>query len=543
MSSNDLTSIPIIDIFAGPGGLGEGFSAFKKEEGAFRIKLSIEKDYIAHQTLKLRSFFRQFPASNVPEDYYNFVKGRISIERLYENWPEEAMAAEAESWCGTLGDPDEKDKNAISDSEVDARINGVLQGNSNWVLIGGPPCQAYSIAGRSRRQETLLDETKDKRVGLYKQYLRILAVHNPAVFVMENVKGILSARTGEDSVFSNILRDLSDPARSYFSDKDKSGKPMTICPGYKIYSLTNSPKNDVFNNLLYKETDFTIKAEEYGIPQARHRVILLGVRNDIFVRPSLLTPSDEVPISHVLNGLPRLRSGLSKGIDSFEEWKRLITSMLDMEFSDKVLATEIQNIVKDLENPFFGTGGNYLETSNISIQHQPKWFLDSHLKGVLNHSSKSHMSSDIHRYLFVAAYGKIKNISPQLDKFPKSLLPSHLNVQQGIEGRKFSDRFRVQLWNKPSKTITSHISKDGHYYIHPDPTQCRSLSVREAARIQTFPDNYFFCGQKTAQFHQVGNAVPPYLAYQIAAVVYEVLNKSTRTNVNNLQSFSVSNSI
>lgn len=524
MSNNDLTSIPIIDIFAGPGGLGEGFSAFKKTEGAFRIKLSIEKDNVAHQTLRLRSFFRQFPVGQAPEDYYDFVKGKISIDQLYENWPEEAHAANTEAWCGTLGDPDERDKNAVSDDEVDARIRRVLQNSTNWVLIGGPPCQAYSIAGRSRRQETLLDEKKDKRVGLYKQYLRILAVHSPAVFVMENVKGILSARTDENSVFSNILRDLSDPSHSYFSSEHQSEKPLAVCPGYKIYSLTTSPQSDVFNNLFYKETDFTIRAEEYGVPQARHRVILLGVRNDIFSSPRLLKPSEQIPISQVLDGLPKLRSGLSKGVNTFDEWKRIISDSIDFEFNDQALTNEVRDIIKNIENPHFETGGNYLEYSNVSIKYQPEWFLDSRLHGVLNHSSKSHMESDIHRYLFVATYGKLKNISPQLDKFPKSLLPSHVNVQQGIDGRKFSDRFRVQLWNKPSKTITSHISKDGHYYIHPDPAQCRSLSVREAARIQTFPDNYFFCGQKTAQFHQVGNAVPPYLAYQIAAVVYEILN-------------------
>ena len=149
------------------------------------------------------------------------------------------------------------------------------------------------------------------------------------------------------------------------------------------------------------------------------------------------------------------------------------------------------------------------------------WVHDPKIGGVLQHESRKHMRSDLHRYLFASCFAASEGYSPKIKLFPPKLLPKHQNM--GAEEIPFADRFRVQLAGEPATTVVSHLSKDGHYYIHPDPAQCRSLTVREAARLQTFPDNYFFEGSRTQQYSQVGNAVPPLLARQIAEIVDEFI--------------------
>ena len=153
------------------------------------------------------------------------------------------------------------------------------------------------------------------------------------------------------------------------------------------------------------------------------------------------------------------------------------------------------------------------------------WVADKKLEGHCNHSTRGHIKEDIFRYLFASCFAQVHGRSPLLSAFPKDLLPRHKNSAHAVRGSLFSDRFRVQVSGKPACTVTSHISKDGHYYIHYDPSQCRSLTVREAARLQTFPDNYFFCGPRTSQYVQIGNAVPPYLANQIAGIVSDLLEQ------------------
>jgi DNA (cytosine-5)-methyltransferase 1 len=153
------------------------------------------------------------------------------------------------------------------------------------------------------------------------------------------------------------------------------------------------------------------------------------------------------------------------------------------------------------------------------------WLLDERLGGVIQHVSRAHMRSDLQRYFFASNYADIIGSSPKLQDFPDSLQPHHANAAN--DDVPFADRFRVQVWRNPASTVVAHMAKDGHYFIHPDPAQCRSLTVREAARLQSFPDNYFFEGTRTEQFTQVGNAVPPYLACQLARVVHQLQQSAT----------------
>ena len=217
-----MSKIPIIDLFAGPGGLGEGFSSILDDRGdrIFDIKLSIEKDEHAHKTLRLRSFYRQFKQEDVPEIYYSYIKENDlkKKEDLFQELKEEFFNewdnAENEAWRYELPHEEIYNQKEISDChiEVDKRISSVLPKKSNWLLIGGPPCQAFSLVGRSRNQGI---SEKDHRVFLYKEYLRIIAKHHPAVFVMENVKGLLSAKIGEEKVFNWIKSDLKNPGIAF----------------------------------------------------------------------------------------------------------------------------------------------------------------------------------------------------------------------------------------------------------------------------------------------------------------------------------------
>lgn len=504
--------IPIIDIFAGPGGLGEGFSSFLNEanERIFSIKLSIEKEPHAHQTLQLRAFFRQFPVAAVPDEYYEVLCTKRTINSLFSLFPKEAENARAEAILATLG-PDSWDM-------VSSKIKSVLKGERDWLLIGGPPCQAYSLVGRSRNKNKKgYKPLDDEKHFLYREYLRIIANFWPAVFVMENVKGLLSSKPDpkDDPILSRILADLSAPANAATSSISAINRQHT----YKLHSLSprRTPDEPVGR-------DFVLRAEEHGVPQARHRVIIVGVRDDFTnATPETLAARDPVPISSVLKQMPKLRSGVTDVRDSDEAWLSVFATVEQRRWFKAVGTLGPDGIVdavltasRGITVPAAGRGAEFVACTP-RISYRPDWFLDRKLRGVCNHSSRAHITKDLYRYFYAACFAAVQHSSPKLSDFPADLLPNHKNVADAIaEQKMFLDRFRVQPWSRPSTTVTSHISKDGHYYIHPDPKQARSLTVREAARLQSFPDNYLFTGPRTAQYIQVGNAVPPLLAQEIA---------------------------
>lgn len=517
-------TIPVIDLFAGPGGLGEGFSSILDSNGnrVFDIKLSIEKDIHAHQTLELRSFLRQFPINQLPEEYYEMLKENDLKKRdilkveMFVKFSTEYNTAKNEAWLCELGH-----KN-FPPGHVDLRIRKALKKKKDWILIGGPPCQAYSLVGRSRNKGI---REEDNRVFLYREYLRIIAKHHPKIFVMENVKGLLSAKLDGNKIFDWIKDDLKNPGRVFPGNKS---------PKYKIYSFVKPHKKmDKQRNPIYEEDkDFLIRTENYGIPQNRHRVILLGVREDfgdIDLKP--LKQKTKVNLRQVIDSLPDIRSGIGRKISGQNEKGNHIYSKIEntQKNWEKAVKNSITKLKKEFPEKdltklvqFPDSQGSNFVACTLNEDNNPlyeEWFKDERLNGVVNHETRTHLKEDLCRYLFSALYREQRGDFPKLRDYPEWLLPAHKNAKGG----KFADRFRTQKPNEPATTVTSHISKDGHYFIHYDPKQCRSLTVREAARIQTFPDNYYFCGTRTQQYHQVGNAVPPFLAKQLAEIVQKVL--------------------
>ena len=406
--------INFIDLFAGASGMSEGFMQAKD----FNPIAHIEMDKDACYTIKTRSAYHYLKANKKEDIYYDYLKGRITRDQLYNEIPKKISDSILDV--------------QISDDTIELifeKIKNNLEGQKIDFIIGGPPCQAYSLVGRSRDPFNM---EKDPRNKLYIQYGRFLKEFKPKAFVFENVPGLLSAAKGEH--FESL--------KSYFKEI-----------GYETYPAV-------------------LNASNYGVIQARKRVIIIGWSKDNdYGFPGINTINEKYKVNDVLADLPKLKPG------------------------EVLPVTNYTNLASD-----------YLE----------KFQLRNGVDFVTQHISRPHNSRDLEIYR--TAIEKWNNEKIRL-KYPD--LPEHLKTHKN-EGS-FVDRFKVVNGQGLSHTVVAHIAKDGHYYIHPDINQCRSVSVREAARLQSFPDNFYFEGSRTAAFKQIGNAVPPLMAFAIAKKMKELL--------------------
>lgn len=506
----------IVDLFAGPGGLGEGFASLVEDGHApFRIRISVEKEASAHRTLTLRAFLRDYSArhGDLPKEFIDFHAGLASEP----DW----SAVDAEAWQHAIDEARALELGTdAAATAIDGAIATLKRKYDDTILIGGPPCQAYSLVGRVRsRGKVGYVPEEDARHYLFREYIRVLDKLRPAAFVMENVKGMLSSTVESRLVFEMLMEDLSSLGTGHAHHYEL--RAVRVEDGKASLQEAAQPSR------------FIVRAEAFGVPQRRHRVIIVGIRSDLAGKAAgaeIALSGVSRTISDVIETMPALRSGISRGRDDAAAWRSEVADAAKLLAGiykgkhDGDLCDAFSTVSKRLkdDSPTLRAASCLPEVYGTSNDELLRWLERPGLRALAQHETRGHMASDLGRYLFAAVFGTVRGYSPKAADFPLALSPDHRNWHSGV----FNDRFRVQLVDEASTTVTSHISKDGHYFIHPDPIQCRSLTVREAARLQTFPDDYLFLGNRTQQYVQVGNAVPPFLARQIAALIYTSLTKA-----------------
>jgi len=406
-----------IDLFAGAGGLSEGFI-----RAGFTPIAHVEMDKAACCTLLTRTAYHYLKDNSNQQIYYAYLKGDISRKELYNNLPE----AKKES---VINLPVGNKFNDVIFRKIDK-----LKGEKSVdLIIGGPPCQAYSVVGRA----PLKHKTNDERTTLYIQYGRYLKKYDPKVFVFENVPGILTAAEGK-----------------YYDNLRKYYKRL----GYNVEARL-------------------LNAYDYGVVQNRNRVFIIGWKKEIdFSYPDLKTENIRYFRDEIFSDLPAIGPGETRRV---------------MEYS--------------------GLTNNYLE----------QFCIRNGMDFVTQHNTRPHNKNDLKIYKLA-----IERLN-EGERLKNNQIPPEIRTQKNISD--FLDRFKVVA--EEPHTMIAHIAKDGHHFIHPDKKQLRSISIREAARIQSFPDDYFFEGVKaeqyrTAALRQIGNAVPPIMGERIATGIKLMINKS-----------------
>jgi len=426
MIGSEQKTLRFLDLFAGAGGLSEGFN-----RAGFTPVAHVESNLAACFTLKTRAAYHWLKNTNQLEIYRDYLDRKINRNEFYNLIPGEQISSVINI---------EIKKETLE--AIFGRIDVLLKGEKLDLIIGGPPCQAYSIAGRSRDKNGMKD---DRRNYLYIFYAEFLKRYKPKYFVFENVLGLLSAKDGDGVSYLDTMRKLF---------------------------------KGIFEDQGYETVLKVFSANDYGVLQKRKRVILVGNRvgnPNFFPLPRKWNPN--VKVSEILNDLPFIKAG-----------EGTINPIKLEEYS-----------------------GTYLYNAGIRNSNNTTTY----------HIARSHIQRDLEIYRIVVEKWNKYNQRLKYDDLPEEL-KTHRNRTS------FIDRFKVVAADLPdSHTIVAHIAKDGHHYIHPDIDQNRSLSVREAARLQTFPDDYFFEGVKekigrTAAFNQIGNAVPVLLAQKIAEKLWEI---------------------
>jgi len=406
-----MPKLNFIDLFAGASGMSEGFI-----KAGFNPIAHVEMDEQACNTIKTRAVYHFLKRNNKISKYYDYLKGQISTNELYNLVPKRVL--------------DSVLNVEITDDSINPLFNQINKLRKNKpvdLIIGGPPCQAYSLVGRHQKEIE-----NDPRNKLYIQYGRFLKEFKPKAFVFENVPGMLSANKGKH--FKNL--------KTYFKRL-----------GYQVY----------FD---------TLDASDYGVLQARKRIIIVGWKkeND-FGFPVITKVEKKYNVNDGFSDLPKLKPG------------------------DSLNVAKYQTIVNE-----------YLE----------KFELRNGIDFTTQHIARPNNERDLKIYEFAIKKWNLEGVRMKYTDLP-SELRTHKNMTS------FIDRFKVVNGEGISHTVVAHIAKDGHYYIHPDIEQCRSISVREAARLQSFPDDFYFENSRTAAFKQIGNAVPPLMSYAIAKEMKKLL--------------------
>lgn len=392
-----------IDLFAGCGGLSEGF--YQED---YKALAHLEMDPIACKTLRTRMKHYGYKDADEAVLEYDITK------------------------------PDVLD-----------RLDAIVKNRKVDLIIGGPPCQAFSSVGRAQSPDSM---NNDPRNYLFENYLNVLNHYKPKIFIFENVKGLLSAHPNGVKIFELIIRKMRE-----------------------TYNVIDEPNVLLLNSV------------HYGVPQVRKRLIIIGVRRDINLDP----------------------------MDIYNSIRKTNYAPDDVERGRLKKYFTVRDALSDLPCVMPGEGKDVFTNVLGKVNEYTKLIRKNTFHDVYNHQARNHNAKDQERYEILS-----KNKNWQLKDLAK-VRPDLIHH----DPNHFGNRYTVQAYDKPGTTVVAHLHKDGNLFIHPDPKQHRTLTVREAARLQSFPDDFWFEGSRSDQFKQVGNAVPPLLAKACAKAIKQILKR------------------